>query len=298
MPLNRRQFIPSALSLALASTWTGVARAGTRRPIKIAVKLGMITGGKSYLEKFEMAKAAGFDGVEPGGPMPEADVEEMKMAIQKTGIVVPGTVCPKGGRQMGSTDEKLRQEGVEMFKTSLRQTQALGGTTVLMYPGTVEEGQRYAEVYENLLRSTREVLPVAEETGVKIALENVWNNLFLSPLDAVRFVDTIGSPWCGWFFDIGNVARFGWPEHWARALGGKRIFKLDIKDYSTKKHMEQGPKAGFECEIGEGDINFPAVMKALDEVGYTGGWISAEVKGGDVARLTDIRKRIEKVLEG
>lgn len=300
MSLTRRQFIPSAVSLALAasSPWSGTAlAAGVRRPIKIAVKSGMIQEGKGYLEKFQIAKEAGFDGVEPGGPLPEEDLAEILEAIQKTGVVVPGTVCPQGGRQMGSTDEKLRQEGVELFKTSLRQTQKLGGSTVLMYPGVVNEQQRYAEVYENLLRSTRELLPVAEETGVKIALENVWNNLFLSPLDAVRFVDTIGSPWCGWFFDIGNVARYGWPEHWARALGGKRIFKLDIKDYSTKKHMEQGPRAGFDCEIGEGDINFAAVMKTLDEVGYTGGWISAEVKGGDVDRLTDIRKRIERVLE-
>lgn len=296
MLLPRRQFIPSALSFALASSWLGQAQAATRRPIKIAVKYGMITGGKTVLEKFEIAKEAGFEGIEPGSPLTEKELEEMKAAIQKSGIVVPGTVCAKGGRQMGSSDEKLRQEGVELMKTSLRQTQSLGGSTVLMYPGTVDEKQRYAEVYENLLKSTREVLPVAEETGVKIALENVWNNLFLSPLDAVKFVDTIGSPYCGWFFDIGNVARYGWPEHWVRALGSKRIFKLDIKDYSTKKHLAEGPGAGFQCEIGEGDINFAAVMKALDEEGYNGGWISAEVKGGDVARLKDIVQRIQKVL--
>lgn len=297
MTLQRRQFIPSALSFALASSWLGQAQAATRRPFKIAVKSGMIAGGKTILDKFQIAKEAGFDGVEPGGPLTETDLAEMQAAIEKTGVVVPGMVCPKGGRQMGSSDEKLRLEGVELFKTTLRQCKALGGTTVLMYPGVVDEKQRYAEVYENLLRSTREVLPVAEETGVKIALENVWNNLFLSPLDAVRFVDTIGSPYCGWFFDIGNVARYGWPEHWVQALGGKRIFKLDIKDYSTKKHMESGPRAGFDCEIGEGDINFAAVMKALDEVGYAGGWISAEVKGGDVARLKDIVSRVQRVLE-
>ncbi|SKA84381.1 hexulose-6-phosphate isomerase [Prosthecobacter debontii] len=297
MLISRRRFIPSVLAAGVSSSWLGQVQAATRRPIKIAAKLGMIKDGKTMLEKFEIAKQAGFDGLEPGGPFKDEEVAEMLEAIQKTGVVVPGTVCPKGGRQMGSSDEKLRQEGVELFKQSLQQTKALGGTTVLMYPGIVDEGHRYAEVYENLLRSTREVLPVAEETGVKIALENVWNNIFLSPLDAVRFVDEIGSPYCGWFFDIGNIARFGWPEHWVRALGGKRIFKLDIKDYSTEKHLKQGPWAGFDCEIGDGDINFAAVMKALDEVGYTGGWISAEVKGGDLTRLKDIVSRIQRVLE-
>lgn len=299
MSLPRRRFLTASLTLGAAPLWSWAQTGAATKPrsIQIAVKMGMIAGGKDVLEKFRIAKEAGFAGVEPSGPLKEDDLKAMKAAIAETGVVVPGTVCPQGGRMMGSTDEATRQQGVELMKTSLRQTQALGGTTVLMYPGIVDENQRYAEVYENLLKSTREVLPVAEETGVKIALENVWNNLFLSPLDAVNFVDAIGSPYCGWFFDIGNVARYGWPEHWVRALGGKRIFKLDIKDYSTKKHMAEGPSAGFRCEIGEGDINFAAVMKALDEVGYTGGWISAEVKGGDTARLKDICQRIQKVLE-
>ena len=297
MPIHRRQFLRHATVSALAAAAPSMAGAAApaKRAIKIACKSGMITTGKTIMEKFEIAKQAGFDGVEPGSPLTDAELSEMQAAIKATGVVVPGLVSPKGGRQMGSSDETLRREGVELFKQSLRQSKALGGTTVLMYPGVVDEKQRYHEVYENLIRSTREVLPVAEETGIKIALENVWNNLFLSPLDAVRFVDTINSPFCGWFFDIGNIARYGWPEHWVHALG-KRIFKLDIKDYDSKKHMASGPRAGFDCEIGDGDINFAAVMKALDEVGYSGGWISAEVKGGDLARLTDIRERIQRVL--
>lgn len=293
--LARRSLLLSVLALSLTSSWLGGLQAA-ERPIKIAVKYGMIAKGKTVLEKFEIAKAAGFAGVEPNGPLTEQELTDMKAAMAQTGLVVPGTVCGKGGRQLGSSDEKLRQEGVELLKTSLRQTQALGGTTVLVYPGLVDEKERYADVYATMMRSIKEVLPVAEETGIKLALENVWNNLFLSPLDAVRFVDEVNSPYCGWFFDIGNVARYGWPEHWVRALGQKRIFKLDIKDYSTKKHLAEGPAAGFNCEIGEGDINFAAVMKALDEEGYNGGWISAEVKGGDVTRLKDIVQRIQKVL--
>lgn len=294
MSLPRRSFLHALGALTAAPALT--ARAASPRPIRIAVKYGMITAGKTVLEKFRIAEEAGFDGVEPSGPLSEADLAAMQEAMRETGLVVPGTTCPQGGRQLGSGDEAVRRQGVALFQTSLRQTRALGGTTVLMYPGLVSAEARYQDVYDNLLRSTRELLPAAEETGVKIALENVWNHLFLSPLDAVRFVDAVGSPWCGWFFDIGNVARYGWPEHWVRALGGKRIFKLDIKDYDSRKHLKQGPSAGFDCEIGDGDIDFAAVMKALDEVGYQGGWISAEVKGGDVARLTDIRQRIQRVL--
>ncbi len=261
----------------------------------MALKYGMITEGKTAVEKFRIAKEAGFDGVEPSGPFPDAQLADLKAAVADSGLVIPGTVCPQGGRLCGSPDETERSEGVALFQQTLRQTRELGGSTVLMYPGIVDEHRHYAEVYSALLKSCRELLPTAEENGVKIALENVWNNLFLSPLEAARFVDEVGSPWLGWFFDIGNVARYGWPEHWAHALG-KRIFKLDIKDYSTTKHLKEGPRAGFDVLLGEGEIDFAAVFRALDEVGYNGGWISAEVKGGDLEELRDIARRLDAIL--
>jgi L-ribulose-5-phosphate 3-epimerase len=297
---SRRQLLQQAALAGIGLVGTGSLRAAQtfpprKRAIRMALKYGMIAEGKTALEKFRIAKEAGFEGVEPGGPFKAGEMEELKAAMAETGLVIPGTVCPQGGRKSGSLDEAERKEGVKLFAESLRQTKELGGTTVLMYPGIVDETRRYADVYAALLKSCRELVPVAEETGVKIALENVWNNLFLSPLDAVRFVDEIGSPSLGWFFDIGNVARYGWPEHWVRALG-KRIFKLDIKDYSTEKHMKEGPRAGFDVELGDGDINHAAVFKAVDEIGYDGGWISAEVKGGDLAKLTDIAKRLDRLL--
>ena len=74
----------------------------------------------------------------------------------------------------------------------------------------------------------------AEKAKVKIAIENVWNQFLLCPLEAARFVDEINSPWVGWHFDIGNVVTYGWPEQWIRILG-KRILNLHIKEYSRKK---------------------------------------------------------------
>ncbi len=261
----------------------------------MALKYSMISEGKTAVEKFRIAREAGFDGVEPAGPFTEAQMADLKTAMADTGLAIPGSTCPQGGRQCGSLDELERQEGVKRFAETLRQTKDLGGTTVLMYPGIVDAQRPYDQVYTALLKSCRELLPAAEASGVKIALENVWNNLFLSPMEAARFVDEIGSPWLGWFFDIGNVARFGWPEHWARVLG-KRIFKLDIKDYSTTKHQKEGPRAGFDVLLGEGEIDFAAVFRELDAVGYDGGWISAEVKGGDLAKLSDIARRLDAIL--
>jgi hexulose-6-phosphate isomerase len=135
---------------------------------------------------------------------------------------------------------------------------------------------------------------MAEELGVKIAVENVWNNFLLSPLEMARYLDEFESPWIGAYFDVGNIVNYGWPEQWIRILG-ERVLKLDIKEFSRKKRDEEGLWAGFEVEIGEGDCDWPAVMEALVEIGYEG-WGSAEVTGGGAERLREISDRMDRVL--
>ena len=122
-------------------------------------------------------------------------------------------------------------------------------------------------------------MPLAQQLGVKIAIENVWNLFLLSPLEAARYIDEFESPAIGWHFDIGNVINYGWPEQWVRILG-KRITKLHIKEYSRAKRDKTGPAAGFQVPYLEGDNDWPAVMAALDDVGYKG-WGIAEQPGGN-----------------
>jgi len=97
----------------------------------------------------------------------------------------------------------------------------------------------------------------------------------------------------GWYFDVGNVVRYGWPEHWIKTLN-KRILKLDVKEYSREKEREQGFGKGFQVEMTEGDCNWPVVLKALEDIGYNG-WASAEVPGGDRIRLEKISKLMYKI---
>ena len=134
---------------------------------------------------------------------------------------------------------------------------------------------------------------MAEDLGIQILIENVWNNFLLSPIETARFIDELKSPLVGSYFDVGNVVRFGWPEQWITALGS-RIKKLDIKEYSRKLQNQKGPYAGFGVKIGDGDCDWPAVMKALAKIKFSG-WATAEVSGGDSARLKDISRRMDKV---
>ena len=188
----------------------------------------------------------------------------------------------------------MRAEGRRALEIALHDAKAYGATTVLLVPAVVNKEVSYDDAYERSQTEIRKVLPLAEELDVKIAIENVWNNFLLSPLEAARYIDDFDHPMIGWYFDVGNIVNYGWPEHWIHVLG-RRILKLDIKEFSRKKRDDEGLWKGFDVKLLEGDCDWPAVMKALDEIGYSG-WASAEVPGGGEERLREITERMDRIL--
>ena len=301
---TRRTFLKqSALATAslafLSNTHCATTSPTTKIPltaqplIKKSLKFGMIKEDLSILDKFKLVKDLGFHGIELDSPS-EFDEKEILNARDKSGLEIPGTVNALHWKMpLSDPDPAVRAKCVESMKKSLRVTKKYGGTTVLLVPGVVNQKIAYADAYQRSQEEIRKILPVAEETGVKIAIENVWNNFLISPVEAARYIDEFESSMIGWYFDVGNIVRYGWPEHWIRALGN-RIIKIDIKDYSRKKQNNEGIWKGFKVKLGDGDANWPAVNAALRDVGYQG-WGSAEVAGGDRVRLQEISERMDKL---
>ncbi|MCK5210316.1 MAG: sugar phosphate isomerase/epimerase, partial [Cyclobacteriaceae bacterium] len=250
----------------------------------------------SVMDKFKLLKDLGFHGVELDSPN-KLNKKEILEARDKTGLEIPGTVNSFHWKSpLSDPDPKVREKCTESMKTALRDTKEYGGTTVLLVPGVVNEKVSYDDAYRRSQEEIKKLLPVAEETGVKIAIENVWNNFLISPMEAARYIDEFDSDMVGWYFDVGNIIRYGWPEQWISILG-KRILKLDIKEYSRKKQQEEGIWAGFDVKLTDGDCNWPVVMDALEEINYSGGWGSAEVPGGDRKRLQEISERMDKIFD-
>jgi hexulose-6-phosphate isomerase len=146
----------------------------------------------------------------------------------------------------------------------------LGVDTILVVPGLVTPEVGYVEAYERAAEALNELKDDAKKYGVCIGVENVWNKMLVSPLEMAKFIDDINSEYVQAYFDIGNVLLFSYPEHWIRALGS-RIRKVHVKDFRTNC----GNFDGF-VDLLCGDVNFPAVTKALDEVGYDG-YVIAEI---------------------
>ncbi len=282
--LSRRHFLQTGAVAAMAcaaGTSVSMGQAKTSPRFKKAVKYHMVTDKSlSIAEKFSLLKEIGYGGVEiRTADKDSAKVKELLQARDKTELPIHGII--------NSNNPDI--------KTAIDLSKTLGGTSVLVVAGRVSKDVSYDDNYKEWSNRIKENAPHAEKQGIQLLVENVWNNFLLSPLEMARFIDEINSPAVGVYFDVGNVVRFGFPEQWIRILG-KRIGKLDIKEYSRKLQKDEGLWKGFNVEIGDGDSDYPAVVDALEEIGYSG-WATAEVKGGDKARLTEIADRMDKVLE-
>ncbi len=300
---NRRDFLKwGGGAMAAAALMPGSllaqdapAAAPVRR--KKAIMFGTVGGSGSLVEKFKMIKAAGFQGVEANSAM---DRDEVLKARDASGLEIP-SVCDSvhWAKTLTDPNPATREIGLEGLKTALEDCHAYGGSSVLLVPGTVNGQVSYADAYTRSQAEIRKAIPLAEKLGVKIAIENVWNQFLLSPLEAARYVDDFQSPAVGWHFDIGNVINYGWPEQWIRILG-PRIQKLHVKEFSRKRRDNEGLWKGFAVEYGEGDNNWPAIVKALKDINYTG-WEIAEPawwpEGVDLpTRLHQVVQKMDQLL--
>jgi L-ribulose-5-phosphate 3-epimerase len=222
------------------------------------------------------------------------DQEEVLRARDASGLVIPSVAVGSETRTIGNPDAKVRTRAVEALKLALRDAKRYGATAVLAFGGGVDEKVGYAENWENSQAGIREALPLAAELGIKISIENVWNNFLLSPLEMARYVDAFESKWVGVNFDIGNVMSVGWPEQWIRTLG-KRIDLLHFKEFSRKRFEEEGLHKGLQVEYLEGDNNWPAIMRALDELGWSGwGVVETPYRPPGVDAATRLRQISDK----
>lgn len=267
-----------------------------KRSLHKAIMLATVGLPGSVSDKFKAIKEAGFAGVEP---MSHMDSDEVLKASDVFKLHIPSVCCATHWKEnLASPNPAERERGVAGLKQALRDANKYGSTSVLLVPCTVTKEISYADAWTRSQQEIRKAIPLAQELGVKIAIENVWNNFLLSPLEMARYVDDFKSPFVGVHFDIGNILRYGWPEQWISILG-QRIVKLHLKEYSQDKMNKEGLWKGFQVQYQEGSNNWPAIMKALDTIGYAG-WAIAEPAyaspAEDLAGLKNISDRMDKII--
>ncbi len=307
LSLGRREFLAAgAVSAVALAGPTHAAEADKPRVVTppagkrilLACKLGMLPAkleGKavSLVERLRMAGEAGFDGVDfdqAGGFTPE----QARDAVRESGVFVHNAINHDHWNQrLTSAKEEDRSRSRANIEHCLRVSHAAGGSGVLIVVGRGSDGP--ADVIEERCRQEiKKLIPVAASLGQMILVENVWNQMWYdhdkppeqTPERFIKFVDSFNSPWVGMYYDVGNHWKYGQPGDWIRAFG-RRCVKMDAKGYSRAK--------GKFVEITGEDDDLPwaDVRKALDEIGFAG-WATAEVGGGNVQRLTQVRQQMQK----
>ncbi|MBQ4516083.1 MAG: sugar phosphate isomerase/epimerase [Clostridia bacterium] len=235
---------------------------------------------------FELAKDAGFEGVEVAldteGEVSlkstKEDIEKVKQYAKDAGIELYSVACGLyWQKNYTANSEEVRREAIEITKKQLEVASWLGCQSILVVPGSVgvdfepdSEIVEYDVAYDRCLAALKELAPVAEKFKVELCIENVWNKFLLSPLEMRDLLDKVNSPYVCSYFDVGNVLYSGYPEQWIKILN-KRIKKVHFKDY----RRDVGTLSGF-VDLLAGNVDYVAVKKALDDVGYDG-WVTAEM---------------------
>jgi L-ribulose-5-phosphate 3-epimerase len=278
--------------------------------MKIGVSYWMLEGGleghKPVRHALQEAKDLGYDCIELAvaseGVLTDratrAQCEDIRSEADRIGIEISSLASGESWVcSPTANDPEVRQRILDFTRRALRVAQWLRTDAYLFVPGAVDvffrpdaEVVPYDVCYQRATEAVQNLLPVAEEAGVAICIENVWNRFLLSPLEMRDFIDSFNSPFVGAYFDVGNVWLTGYPDQWIHILG-KRIKRVHVKDF----RRSVGTAEGF-VDLLQGDVDFEAVKHALGDVGYDG-YLTAELlpyESGRPARTAQAMKQLFK----
>jgi hexulose-6-phosphate isomerase len=316
--VNRRDFLAAS---AAAGAGLVLASRLQADPWKTTLHKAMI--GLPTEEVLSSWKAAGFEGIEALKGQKKLSPQETAAArktAESLGMRIHSVLFGWGSLNGG--DAAMAKTIADMEAT-LQMAQGYGAETVLFVPCRIDAApmpepwefdirfdektnhlkqvvagdnakyQAYIAAHNHAIDTAREgvkrLIPAAEKAGVIIALENVWNNLWVKPDFAQNFVASFNNPWVRAYFDIGNHVKYAAPQDWIRTMG-KLIVKCHVKDFK----LNPDGHGGNFCNIRDGSINWPEVRKALDEIGYNG-WLTIE--GGNLS-VQEHGKRLDLIVAG
>ncbi len=252
--------------------------------MKKAIGDNMIPKGWSLERGLDLAKRAGFDGIELwlgevpwfGMPTSDAEVRELRRKVESAGLVVSNVSTGLHWKYpISARDPKVREQGMRIVEREIETAVLLGTDAVLMVPGLVTEEVPYNEVYLRCLDALKSLAEKAARANVKIGCENCnsEHRFLLSPREFWQFLNEVNSPYVGIHLDVGNIHDTGFAEQWIE-IHGPRITRIHVKDV-FKRRGRSGESVYTNLFLG--DNNWPAIRAAMSKVGYDG-WLVAEME--------------------
>lgn len=279
--------ISTWLRAAIAAVLLTVPSVGGAEPARVLKATNVTSIGRTAQEVergLERYRALGFDGVQTVSPVsgivdigilfqgdteggkalsPQQQRRVMRASSDRTGVRFHGVTRSYDWQsRLSSPSKGAKADAGAALKQAIRDAANLGASSVTLVPGQVSgEEETHQDVWNRSVTGIRKVLPLAAQLKIRILIENASNGFCEKPGDLARYIDQYDSPWIGVCLDIGNAQRLYPVETWIRALD-KRIIKLEVSDWSESKRSY--------CRLGDGDVNWEEVRKALTVVEFSG----------------------------
>lgn len=251
----------------------------------------------TVLEALELFHGIGLEGAEivvqdgyrSGIPedCPLELLQEIREASRKLGIRI---ICltPYNSR-FNDLDEAVRNGEIEGIRRVIGYARYLGAEYIRIYGGNFAAGDRdeTGEKLENLVRSMRLLGDEAGEAGIKLVIENHFNTMTVSAEESIKVSRKINHPSVGILYDQANLT-FTQKEDYKKAIPvqAEKIFYMHVKDLAFKgedrkfissdvSHPKEEERNVVTRIVGEGCLDWPAILKMVKEYGYEG-WLSLE----------------------
>jgi hexulose-6-phosphate isomerase len=303
---SRREFLKSSVTAGCSAAIAGGAAAelleavpgaavAPARPANLAIKKGLVFGmlpaTLSVSDRFKLARDVGFEVVQAPTEPDQQKAEAMKKAADAASLRIDSVMNMDHWKfPLSSSDPAVVEKSQAGMRASLHNAKLWGADSVLLVPAVVNAQTSYRDAWTRSQSEIRKLLPLAEDLRIVIAIEEVWNKFLLSPLEMAKYIGEFHSPWIKAWFDVGNVMFYGYPQDWIRTLG-KSIVDVHLKDFKRKED-------GYAwVNLGDGDVDWPAVREAFAEIGYSGSAI-VELESGDEAHLRDVSRRVDRLMLG
>jgi sugar phosphate isomerase/epimerase len=263
----------------------GILTAAEPRRVKLpGVHIGVTDwniGKRGSTEALELAQKVGFEGVQVSlgrtpvdGKMPldNAEVQAQYLAVSRQTKVA---ICSTCLDILHVNPLKTDPLGRKWLGDAIPIAQKLGAPTMLL-PLLRENAPKGAAELDQVADILKEFMPAAQKANVSLGLEDS-----VTAEDNARMFTRIGSRYINVFYDVGLTAGMGLdPVKEIRFLGKDRINCFHFRD-----------RADY---LGQGKIDFRAVLEAIADIGFTG-WIVFETRSPTKDIEADMKKNLDYI---
>jgi len=227
----------------------------------------------------EILKNIGYDAIELNTAWAEKCGSDAEMARQLKVIGEAGLTLSEFVIQLDyvALDKEVRRQAIEQTKDYIRRCADLGIGTVNLFSGPrpwipnrisvgdqVTQGQAWNMVFE----AFDELVPLAEEKKVSLAVESVWAMLCCDFYTTSYLVNHYNSPYLGVNYD---------PSH--DQLYGNTDMEFMIRQFGAEKikHMHMKDAAGSQVRgrvlfppLGTGLVDWDSFVRGINAIDYQG----------------------------